>query len=93
VQTEYGGSDDPRLIPLLANLSELLLWVRQWHPESLPDYGGPPADFYAQFLRDESASRNITPDHLRTWLPPNPTRGKKTARRTVASDATQAPHS
>lgn len=81
VQTEYGGSDDPRLVPLLANLSELLPWVRQWHAESLPDYGGPPADFYDQFIRDEAASRSLTWDQIRTWQPPAATRAKKAAKR------------
>ena len=70
VQTEYGGSDDPRLVPLLANLSELLPWVRQRHIESLPDYGGPPADFCEQFIRDEAASKSLTPNHLAAWTPP-----------------------
>lgn len=81
VQTEYGGSDDPRLVPLLANLSELLPWVRQWHAESLPDYGGPPADFYEQFIRDEAASRSLTWDQIRTWQPPAATRAKKEAKK------------
>lgn len=81
VQTEYGGSDDPRLVPLLANLSELLPWVRQWHAESLPDYGGPPADFYEQFIRDEAASRSLTWDQIRSWQPPAATRAKKAAKK------------
>jgi len=81
VQTEYGGSDDPRLVPLLANLSELLPWVQQWHPETLPDYGGPPADFYNQFIRDEAAARGLTWADIRAWTPPVATRGKRAAKK------------
>ncbi|MEI8367931.1 MAG: BREX-2 system adenine-specific DNA-methyltransferase PglX [Planctomycetia bacterium] len=81
VQTEYGGSDDPRLVPLLANLSELLPWVQQWHPETLPDYGGPPADFYNQFIRDEAAARGLTWADIRAWTPPAATRGKRAAKK------------
>jgi len=83
VQTEYGGSDDPRLVPLLANLSELLPWVQQWHPETLPDYGGPPADFYNQFIRDEAAARGLTWADIRAWTPPATTRGKRAAKKTA----------
>jgi hypothetical protein len=67
IQTEYGGIDDPRLIPLLANLQVLIPWVRQWHPEPLRDYAGPPAGVYDQFFRDEAASTNLAPDRLHTW--------------------------
>jgi hypothetical protein len=84
VQTEYGGSDDPRLVPLLANLSELLPWVRQWHPESLPHYGGPPADFYEQFIRDEAASKSLTPDRLAAWTPPA-SKAKRATKKAAAS--------
>jgi hypothetical protein len=70
VQTEYGGSDDPRLIPLLANLQVLIPWVRQWHTAPLTEYAGPPADFYDQFLRDEAAAKNLTPDQLQSWQLP-----------------------
>jgi hypothetical protein len=92
VQTEYGGSDDPRLVPLLANLSELLPWVRQWHPESLPDYGGPPADFYEQFIQDEATHRSLTLDHIRAWQPPAPARAKRaTSKKTTRRQRGQDP--
>jgi hypothetical protein len=81
VQTEYGGSDDPRLVPLLANLAELLPWVRQWNPESLPDYGSPPADFYEQFIQDEATHRSLTLDQIRAWQPPAAARAKKAAKK------------
>jgi len=67
VQTEYGGTDDPRLVPLLANLAELLPWVKQWHPEVHPDFGAPPAEFFEQFARAEAASRGLTWEQVRGW--------------------------
>ena len=68
-------------MPLLANLAELLPWVQQWHPDSLPDYGGPPAPFYEQFIRDEAAARSLTWADIRAWTPPAATRGKRAAKK------------
>ena len=36
VQERLGGRDDPRLVPLLACLIELLPWLKQWHNELRP---------------------------------------------------------
>jgi hypothetical protein len=91
VQTEYGGSDDPRLVPLLANLSELLPWVRQWHPESLPDYGGPPADYYDKFIQGEATYRSLTLDQIRAWTPPAAPRAKKPAKKASKRSTRRTP--
>lgn len=52
-------------MPLLANLQVLIPWIRLWHPDPLTEYADPPADFYAQFLCDEAATKKLTPDQLR----------------------------
>ena len=38
IQERLGGRDDPRLIPLLACIIELLPWLKQWHHDLDPDY-------------------------------------------------------
>jgi hypothetical protein len=70
VQTELGGSEDPRLVPLLAGIAELIPWVRQWHPGYSPDYGSAPADFFEQFVKDEAALLRKTVPEVRAWSPP-----------------------
>ena len=39
VQTEFGGSDDPRLIPLLDSLIELFPWLKQCEVVPVPRTG------------------------------------------------------
>ena len=57
VQERLGGRDDPRLVPLLACLIELLPWLKQWHNEVDPEFGVPMGDYFEGFLQEES--RNL----------------------------------
>jgi hypothetical protein len=91
VQTELGGSDDPRLVPLLACLHELIPWIRQWHAGASPLYGGEPADFFADLLRSEAAAMGKTVPDLLTWQPPKKTRtkpAKKASKRAATKPTT-----
>jgi hypothetical protein len=38
IQERLGGRDDPRLVPLLACLIELLPWLKQWHNDVDPEF-------------------------------------------------------
>jgi hypothetical protein len=81
VQTDIGGSDDPRLVPLLAAIHELIPWIRQWHAGNDPVYGGEPADFFEDFLRTEAAGRGMTVAEVIAWQPPARTRAKRAAKK------------
>jgi hypothetical protein len=90
VQTEIGGSDDPRLVPLLAALHELVPWVRQWHAGNDPVYGGEPADFFDDFIRAEAAARGMTVPEVLNWQPPARTRAKRAAKKAAKKAANRA---
>ena len=70
VQERFGGRDDPRLIPLLGCLLELLPWLKQWHNELDPAYGLKMGDYYEGFIQDEARQMGITLDDIRAWDPP-----------------------
>jgi hypothetical protein len=90
VQTEIGGSDDPRLVPLLAALHELVPWVHQWHAGNDPIYGGEPAEFFEDFIRAEAAARGMTVADVLNWQPPARTRAKRTAKKAAKKTAKRA---
>ncbi len=69
VQERLGGRDDPRLVPLLACLIELLPWLKQWHNEVDPEFGVPMGDYFEGFLQEESRNLGLTLDELRAWQP------------------------
>ena len=87
VQTEIGGSDDPRLVPLLAALHELVPWVRQWHAGNDPIYSGEPADFFEDFIKAEAAARGMTIAEVLNWQPPARTRAKSVAKKAAKKTA------
>jgi hypothetical protein len=74
------GWDTERLTPLLAGLTEVMPWVRQWHGKIDPAFGQSPADVLDDYLTHQRESRSLTEETLRTWSPdPSARRG---ARRT-----------
>ena len=70
------GWDTDRLTPLLAGLQELMPWLHQWHNE-MTDLGQSYADAYDAYLTSQREQRNLPAETLRTWLPPEPRRGRR----------------
>ena len=79
VQTEFGGSDDPRLIPLLACLIELLPWLKRWHNDLDPEFNMSMGDYFEGFINEEARQLGKTLQEIREWTPPAKTaaRGKR----------------
>ncbi|MEV0132596.1 BREX-2 system adenine-specific DNA-methyltransferase PglX [Dactylosporangium sp. NPDC050688] len=70
-----GWSAD-RLTPLLAGLREVLPWVRQWHGDFDPLYGGSPAELYEGFLSEVTGRLHVTDQAMTGWRPPKAARGR-----------------
>jgi hypothetical protein len=82
VQEQEGGRDDPRLVPLLACLVELLPWLKQWHNGIDPEFNLGLGDYFEGFVQDEARQMGLTVEGIRGWHPPaRPARGR--ARRTT----------
>ncbi len=80
VQERLGGRDDPRLVPLLACLIELLPWLKQWHNEVDPEFGIPMGDYFEGFIQEEARQLGKTVPEIKAWEPP-----QRTTRRPRAS--------
>ena len=84
VQTEFGGSDDPRLIPLLASLIELLPWLKQWHNEPNANFDGlRMGDYFEGFVNEEARNLGKTLAEIKAWVPPKKVAKKKAASKSV----------
>jgi hypothetical protein len=77
-RSSVDGWDTERLTPLLAGLTEVMPWVRQWHGEIDPTFGQSPADALDDYLTHQRESRSLTEEALRTWSPaPAARRGRQ----------------
>ncbi|MEQ9408744.1 MAG: BREX-2 system adenine-specific DNA-methyltransferase PglX [Fuerstiella sp.] len=88
VQERLGGRDDPRLIPLLACLIELLPWLKQWHNEVDPEFGVPMGDYFDGFVTEEARNLGVTAAEVIAWEPPKKST-RKTARRKTSKKSNE----
>ncbi|MFF2974645.1 BREX-2 system adenine-specific DNA-methyltransferase PglX [Streptomyces albidoflavus] len=72
-------ADDPRFVPLLAGLSEIMPWVHQWYDAYDEEWGDNPAQEFQSALNRGLADRNLSLDDLRAWRPEKKRAGRKKA--------------
>ncbi|MBO4254799.1 BREX-2 system adenine-specific DNA-methyltransferase PglX, partial [Streptomyces griseorubiginosus] len=61
--------EDPRFIPLLAGLAEVMPWVKQWHDEYDDEWEGNPAEDFNSALTMGLFGRGLSRDDLAAWRP------------------------
>ncbi|MFD8120628.1 BREX-2 system adenine-specific DNA-methyltransferase PglX [Streptomyces albidoflavus] len=71
--------DDPRFVPLLAGLSEIMPWVHQWYDAYDEEWGDNPAQEFQAALNRGLADRNLSLDDLHAWRPEKKRAGRKKA--------------
>jgi hypothetical protein len=85
VKQELGGSDDPRLLPLLACLRELIGWLKQWHNELDAKFNLRMGDYYHEFVINEARELGKTTEDLEAWTPPK-TKKKKATKKKIQAE-------
>ncbi|MGW5633291.1 BREX-2 system adenine-specific DNA-methyltransferase PglX [Streptomyces sp. NPDC003832] len=78
-RVEMGGWDkkDPRLVPLLAGLREVLPWVHQWYGEYDEEWEGNPAEEFQAALESGRADAEVSDGDLVKWRPEKKARGRQ----------------
>ncbi|MFJ5894693.1 BREX-2 system adenine-specific DNA-methyltransferase PglX [Streptomyces sp. NPDC093064] len=61
--------EDPRFVPLLAGLAEVMPWVKQWHDEYDEDWEGNPAEDFNSALVAGMYGRSLSREDLAAWRP------------------------
>lgn len=69
VRDHLGGSDDPRLIPLLSCLVELLPWLKQWHNEIDEEFDLRMDEYFERFVSSQVSARGLSMEDVRKWKP------------------------
>jgi hypothetical protein len=73
--------EDPRFVPLLAGLLEVMPWVRQWYDEYDEEWGDNPAREFQTALNRGCANRHLSESDLRDWRPEKKKGGPRSAAR------------
>ncbi|MFF0363535.1 BREX-2 system adenine-specific DNA-methyltransferase PglX [Streptomyces fungicidicus] len=76
VETGGWAKDDPRFVPLLAGLREVLPWVHQWYGEYDEEWEGNPAEEFQSALESGRTERQLSEADLVNWRPEKKTRGR-----------------
>ncbi|MFD8270956.1 BREX-2 system adenine-specific DNA-methyltransferase PglX [Streptomyces flaveolus] len=76
---ESGGweKEDPRFVPLLAGLREVMPWVHQWCDGYDEEWDGNPAEEFQAALDNGRTERGLSESDLTNWRPEKKTRGRK----------------
>lgn len=78
-RVESGGweKEDPRFVPLLAGLREVMPWVHQWYGGHDEEWDGNPAEEFQAALDNGRTERGLSESDLTNWRPEKKTRGRK----------------
>ncbi|WP_030861103.1 BREX-2 system adenine-specific DNA-methyltransferase PglX [Streptomyces sp. NRRL S-37] len=77
VETGGWAKDDPRFVPLLAGLREVLPWVHQWYGEYDEEWEGNPAEEFQAALDTGRAERELSEADLVNWRPEKKAGGRR----------------
>ncbi|CAM5738727.1 hypothetical protein SALBM311S_02758 [Streptomyces alboniger] len=69
--------EDPRFVPLLAGLQEIMPWVHQWYDEDDQEWGGNPAEEFQTGLNRGRTDRHLSESDLRDWRPEKKRGGRR----------------
>lgn len=81
---ESEGTALTELVPVVAGISEVLPWVKQWHTGVDPTFGIDLAEYLTGQLHEKASSVGIPVGDLPAWRPAKTTRARKTAPRKAA---------
>ncbi|MBQ1090136.1 BREX-2 system adenine-specific DNA-methyltransferase PglX [Streptomyces sp. B93] len=77
VETGGWAKDDPRFVPLLAGLREVLPWVHQWYGGYDEEWEGNPSEEFQAALDTGRTERGLSESDLINWRPEKAARGRK----------------
>jgi hypothetical protein len=72
-----------KLVPLLAAISQLIPWLKQWHNELDPTFGTRMGDYFENYLAEEAKALGMTVAEVMAWQPTEQPRRRSGRRRRI----------